>query len=271
MKFWLLRMGKVPLGVAMAVLAIAVMVSADWQLLSAIALVAVAIGIWEAATMLKLALYRRLSLVVVVIVACILCRYLLIDSRSTVNEFFSLVMLLWLIGVPLWMLRRPVLPPAVMASCIVLMLVGAWFSLTVLAEYDRLLLIFGLIAVWLADIAAFLAGKSFGSNRLAPKISPHKTWEGVVGALFALHLLTVAAWLISDSSYPYWMVLLFSSALSALACVGDLAESLFKRQAGLKDSSRLLGSHGGLLDRIDSWFPVLPFLGLLSSHLVTAA
>jgi phosphatidate cytidylyltransferase len=126
--------------------------------------------------------------------------------------------------------------------------------------------------VWVADIAAYFAGRAFGRRKLAPAISPGKTWEGVYGALAAVVLYALALVpLARAAGYPReptalaiaaWIVL--ALALTALAVGGDLFESLLKRLAGVKDSGTLLPGHGGILDRIDALLAALPLAALAS-------
>lgn len=139
-----------------------------------------------------------------------------------------------------------------------------------------------LVLVWVADIAAYFAGKALGgrffSRKLAPGISPGKTWEGALGGMMGV-VLAALIWRSADASLGAaspslytvlarlgvpWMVVgvLF---LGAMSVVGDLAESLFKRSAGVKDSSGLLPGHGGVLDRLDALLPTLPLALMLTS------
>ncbi len=122
-----------------------------------------------------------------------------------------------------------------------------------------------LLLVWAADVGAYIAGKAFGKHKLAPSISPGKTWEGAIGAwlaitLYAALLMVFAADSINLDSLPGVMVLFW--ALFCLSVLGDLFESALKRQAGIKDSGSLLPGHGGILDRIDSLTAVLPAAAL---------
>lgn len=149
---------------------------------------------------------------------------------------------------------------------------AAWLALTQarLAGINFLLSVLAL--VWAADIAAYFAGRAFGRRKLAPSISPGKSWEGVVGGMvgvLALALLwtQLDARLAMDSASVYtrlvqqlgWALTLpVLLALAGMSVVGDLVESLVKRAAGAKDSSRLLPGHGGVLDRVDALLPVLP-------------
>ncbi|MBP5984815.1 MAG: phosphatidate cytidylyltransferase [Brachymonas sp.] len=134
---------------------------------------------------------------------------------------------------------------------------GAWYLLSVLA------------LVWVADIGAYFAGRAFGKRKLAPTISPGKSWAGAVGGAIGVVVLAVAgAILLQGTPNLYadvlqrggWLALvLLALGIDVLSVLGDLLESLMKRGMGVKDSSRLLPGHGGVLDRIDSLLPVLPF------------
>jgi phosphatidate cytidylyltransferase len=122
---------------------------------------------------------------------------------------------------------------------------GLWWLLTVLPT------------IWLADMAAFFVGIRFGRHPLSPRLSPKKTWEGywagvVFGTLSCIGL--VILWhSLGGPSVPWWHGLALGALLSILTTLGDLGESMIKRQAGMKDSSNIFPGHGGVLDRIDSW------------------
>jgi len=151
-----------------------------------------------------------------------------------------------------------------------------WIGWLALAQARTLSINFVLSAmciVWVADIAAYFAGRQFGRHKLAPGISPGKTWEGVAGGLLGVGMLAagwttaIDTWAGIDGPSLFghlrerfgWVgMLALSAALAGLSVVGDLFESLVKRAAGAKDSSRLLPGHGGVLDRIDALLPVLP-------------
>jgi phosphatidate cytidylyltransferase len=106
-----------------------------------------------------------------------------------------------------------------------------------------------IFAVAVADTGAYFAGVKFGRHKLAPNISPNKTWEGVLGALISVSLLGIGICFLTHQS---WVNIIFLWILTLFAIEGDLLESLFKRQAGVKDSGTLLPGHGGVLDRIDA-------------------
>jgi phosphatidate cytidylyltransferase len=141
-------------------------------------------------------------------------------------------------------------------------------------QRSAVFLISAMAIVWVADIGAYFAGRAFGRRKLAPEISPGKTWEGVAGGWLAVLVLAGISTqipILADSfapalqvrfGWPIWVVLM--SVLVAASVVGDLFESLMKRRAGVKDSSALLPGHGGVLDRIDALVPVMPLAFLIS-------
>lgn len=116
--------------------------------------------------------------------------------------------------------------------------------------------------VWVADISAYFTGRKFGRNKLAPNISPGKTWEGVAGALLGVLIYAVCV-MSANGILQHYSLLLFAILGVALSVVGDLFESVIKRQAGVKDSGTLLPGHGGLLDRIDALTSTLPLAALV--------
>ncbi|MCS6944559.1 MAG: phosphatidate cytidylyltransferase [Sutterellaceae bacterium] len=148
-----------------------------------------------------------------------------------------------------------------------LVLAAAWFSLLALYREGVVYLLSVLAIVWIADIAAYFVGRAFGRRKLAPRISPGKTWAGVGGALAGVLLAAILAWQLASAA-PLFSNMLFNrlaawampllAVLVLLGVVGDLFESQMKRHAGVKDSSGLLPGHGGVLDRIDALLPVLP-------------
>jgi phosphatidate cytidylyltransferase len=153
---------------------------------------------------------------------------------------------------------------AALAGLVVL--VPAWVGMARLLKVEggngEELFLFLLVLVWAADIGAFFAGRRFGRVKLAPKVSPNKTWEGVLGGVIA-GLLAAAAGAVWFGFSPTSFVALCAAVVLA-SIVGDLTESMFKRFAGLKDSGKMLPGHGGVLDRIDSVTAAVPFyvLGL---------
>ena len=133
---------------------------------------------------------------------------------------------------------------------------------TLRAEPNGLLLaLWALALVWATDIGAFFAGRSIGGPRLAPRISPAKTWSGLIGGVLLATLL--AAGLHAADGLPLHL-LLATPFLAVLAQAGDLFESVLKRRAGVKDSGGILPGHGGVLDRLDGVVPVAPVAALLA-------
>jgi phosphatidate cytidylyltransferase len=129
----------------------------------------------------------------------------------------------------------------------------ALLAVRALPEHGRLAAFTVLIAVWVGDTLAYVVGRLVGRHKLAPKISPGKTWEGFVGGAAATVFATfVALYQDRDEFLSIGQALLLGVALAAAAPLGDLFESLLKRDMGVKDSGRLLGGHGGVLDRIDA-------------------
>lgn len=175
-----------------------------------------------------------------------------------------------------WMLRRGVdgwrrWPAAARLWGGLLLIAAAWLAMVQARQLGLGFLLSALTLVWMADIAAYFGGKAFGRRKLAPTISPGKSWEGVFSGMAGV-LLLAAVWLwldrqgLTDQPSLFsrlwalgpWLAVPAILFLSAMSVVGDLVESLVKRSAGMKDSSQLLPGHGGVLDRVDALLPVLP-------------
>jgi phosphatidate cytidylyltransferase len=164
------------------------------------------------------------------------------------------------------------MPRGVSTVLAVLMMSAAWVALVHFLLEGVVVLLSVLVIVWVADTAAYFAGRAFGKRKLAPHISPGKTWAGVVGAVVAVigvaavaHVVAPGAGLLSNRLLATLGVVgaVLLGAIVLLSIVGDLFESLLKRQAGVKDSSRLLPGHGGFYDRVDALLPTLPLAALL--------
>ncbi len=166
----------------------------------------------------------------------------------------------WVIAL-IWTFFFPTPIPIVLRwLCGALVLVPLYAALVMLFQAAPSLLLFVLLIVWAADIGAYFAGKQFGRVKLAPGISPGKTWEGVIGGLVLVALLCVARsyWFETDLA----VIVPFCLGVAGVSIVGDLTVSMFKRTAGLKDSGRLFPGHGGVLDRIDSIAAAAPLFAL---------
>ncbi|NML45450.1 phosphatidate cytidylyltransferase [Ramlibacter sp. G-1-2-2] len=200
---------------------------------------------------------------------------------------------LWTIVGALWVLAGaalvragvdgwPRIPRGVRVVGGILVLVLAWLAMAQARVIGVNFLLSILVLVWVADVFAYFAGRAIGGKftqrRLAPVISPKKSWEGVWGGMAGVVVLAVA-WVLADNAAGAavpslysrlaaigWPLLVIAALfLAAMSVVGDLAESLVKRSAGFKDSSQLLPGHGGVLDRVDALLPTLPLAMMLAS------
>lgn len=173
---------------------------------------------------------------------------------------FGMAAVFWLLVAPLWLARGMSVDRGdglLLAGFIVVL--PAALAMTVL-EPRRLLVV--LVLVWVADSAAYFVGRAWGRHKLAPAISPGKTWEGAAGGVAGALVYAIICKRFFDD--VGWAAYLAAAALLALlSIVGDLFESAAKRRAGVKDSGALLPGHGGILDRIDSATAVLPLAALL--------
>jgi phosphatidate cytidylyltransferase len=182
---------------------------------------------------------------------------LVADWPSYQTALILLAIGFWLIVAPLWLLGRwQVAQPFLRAAVGVVVLLPTFAALLYLHDRGPGVLLGVMAIVWIADTAAFFAGRQFGRHKLAPAISPGKTWEGVAGAFVALALYAVALSL--PSGIPLLWLLLMLAGLLYLSVLGDLFESWIKRLSGMKDSGSMLPGHGGVLDRIDALTSTLP-------------
>jgi phosphatidate cytidylyltransferase len=151
-----------------------------------------------------------------------------------------------------------------------MVLLAAWLAMAWLQSRSPWLVVLLIVIIAAADTGAYFTGRALGGPKLAPRISPGKTWSGVVGGLVATVVVsTLIASLAPEPPFkPLWAGVI-ALALAGISICGDLFMSLLKRQRGLKDSSRLLPGHGGILDRIDSLGAALPFFALAIAYLAT--
>jgi phosphatidate cytidylyltransferase len=194
-------------------------------------------------------------------------------SNQAVAGMFAVAALFWLVAVPIWLWRGVAgrVSGALPVAGIVVLVPAGLASISM----QPWALLAVLVLVWVADTAAYFTGRAFGSRKLAPSISPGKTWAGVVGAILA----TLAYAIICALSVPTlaervtgvtWVPYIGGAGLlCVVSVVGDLFESALKRQAEVKDSGTLLPGHGGILDRIDSATATLP-VGALLLHWIIA-
>ncbi|NHH85424.1 phosphatidate cytidylyltransferase [Cobetia sp. MB87] len=176
-----------------------------------------------------------------------------------------LAALAWLVNLR-WVMRYPAASQEWQATGVrlgvgVLALLPTWFGFVQLKASGGEWLLYVLLMVWAADIGAYFSGKRFGKRKLAPRVSPGKSWEGVYGGLVATGLLATGYAL---AGLADWLpLLLVTLGVTAVSVLGDLLESMFKRQRQMKDSSHLLPGHGGVMDRIDSLTAAVPLFALL--------
>jgi phosphatidate cytidylyltransferase len=179
--------------------------------------------------------------------------------------------LFWVLVATPWVVRRwPPRSHIALALSGWVVLLGAFVALAELKARSPWLVLAAMAIVWIADTAAYFSGRAFGRRKLAPHVSPGKTWEGVYGALGAVALYSLALVPLARAggytgpleapTIAVWLA--FAVAVAALSVVGDLFESWLKRNAGVKDSGSLLPGHGGVLDRIDALLAAMPPVAL---------
>jgi phosphatidate cytidylyltransferase len=185
------------------------------------------------------------------------------NQSSTTSLFMGLVVLWWVITLlRLLHYRHHPLRPGVrrgMAVVAGLIVLGGTFLalLRLRIEFGPASILVLLVLIWGADTAAYFAGRTWGRHKLLVNVSPGKSWEGVYGALLAMLLLAVATRTFIPGAMDN-LFLVLALVTTVFSIVGDLNESLYKRQAGVKDSGQLLPGHGGILDRIDSLTAAAP-------------
>jgi len=178
---------------------------------------------------------------------------------------YGVAVLFWCAVIPFWLRAKWKLPHGLLGLLVgLVVLFPTWLALVQLRVAGPGVLLAIMATVWMADIAAYFSGKTFGKHKLAPTISPGKTWEGAIGAGVGVVLYGIVlrlAFSFAPVGLPLWVLGLL--AVTAISITGDLYESMLKRQAGIKDSSNVLPGHGGVLDRIDSLTSTLPVVALL--------
>jgi phosphatidate cytidylyltransferase len=215
----------------------------------------------------------RLLYTVFLLLLAGLCWYLMPRWEALFTAVMTVTFLWWLVVLYLVLTYpRTISPWATTAGKVVagvFILVPAWLAIIGLhasGPEGPYLVLYLFLLIWIADSAAYFAGRQWGSNKLAPKVSPGKSWEGVIGALFTVLVYAVIGAVLLGMFKNGWftavMFLLLSVSTALVSVLGDLAESMFKRQVKIKDSGSLLPGHGGVMDRIDSvtaaapWFSV---------------
>ncbi len=274
-----------------AVLLLAVLLpalfSANKQFFMGLSLLMISAGAWEWGRLNG----RSDAVAVLGGVLCLLAGALAVDQGWGLHVPMGLWLAsgaAWvLLGV--WMIRLGVAGWGRLSAVVrwvagLLLLLASWLALIQAHRLGVNFLLSVLVLVWAADVVAYFAGRAWGGRffrvKLAPAISPGKTWEGALGGLAGV-LLVALLWLGWDRQHPgleaslhtrlwqhgLWLALPAWAFLTAMSVVGDLVESLVKRSAGVKDSSGLLPGHGGVLDRVDALLPTLPLAMMLVSWL----
>ena len=228
---------------------------------------------WEWARLAQMRESAEWLFVIAVIASCLVLvpTLKLFDRLPAGNlslAIYAAALVFWLLAAPLWLTFKWRSNKIGLALSGLLVLVTAWLALVQLREIAALLVLWLLSVVWVADTAAYFCGKKFGKHKLAPKISPGKTLEGVYGAFFAVSVYAIAIIAVSGNHsvsafgkvVPAYLLLAAHWLITGLSIVGDLFESLLKRQAGVKDSGTALPGHGGILDRIDGLISSLPVM-----------
>lgn len=211
-------------------------------------------GFLQATSMLTRVVYT--SLVGIAMMAV----WYLMPGTVVVSSIFWVACTGWLAAF-IWLFFYPTRIPGVLTWAGGLVAIVSTFTAIVfLHQLGVSVLLFVLLLVWLTDLGGFFAGKMFGRIKLAPAVSPGKTWEGVFGGMLLVVIMAVLAslWLAKSML----VVLPFCLAVASIAIVGDLTVSMFKRNVGMKDSGKLFPGHGGVLDRIDSIMAATPMFAL---------
>jgi phosphatidate cytidylyltransferase len=216
-------------------------------------------GAWEWSGFLRLP-GVGLRVLYVALVAGLLPVVWLVAESAEGREIVLAIAVVWWVIALVWIAFAPQrVTPLLAALAGLLALVPAWLALVRLrADLGAQWMLFAFLIVIAADIGAFFAGRRFGRLRLAPSVSPGKTWEGVLGGIAGGAILAIcgSAWF----GVPAFAFVPLCLAVVGFSIIGDLTESLLKRFAGLKDSGTLFPGHGGVMDRIDSVTGAAPVL-----------
>ncbi|KZN55738.1 phosphatidate cytidylyltransferase [Pseudoalteromonas luteoviolacea CPMOR-2] len=278
--------------VVLAPLALLLVFYTPLQLFSLIAGAIVLLGAWEWGSLmgLKKSAHRAIYVSITATLIALLHVHWPIESLwqsgklvADANYLFTLAAAWWIVAT-LLVFRYPKMARAWSQGYVMpavagfLTLVPLWLALNVLrsAEYNAseqfgsVLIMVVLGIVWSADIGAYFAGKNLGKRKLMPNVSPNKTIEGLIGGLLTSVVFVLIFCYCSDVAHKQWLLYGALTVVIALfSAIGDLLESMFKREAGLKDSGSCLPGHGGILDRIDSLTAAAPIFALFYAWTVT--
>jgi phosphatidate cytidylyltransferase len=241
-------------------------------------LVVLAVGAHEWARLARMGMAGQAAFIAIFVLvagALVLAPAARFEGRwpaAVVYSICGVATLFWVAVATPWVVQRwQVRSPLALALAGLVVLLGAFVGLVALAARSPWLVLAAMAIVWIADSAAYSTGRALGRHKLAPQVSPGKTWEGLAGALaavalYALALVPLAPRLgIAPTAGAVAAWVAFVVAVAALSAIGDLFESWQKRQAGLKDSGTLLPGHGGVLDRIDALVAAMPPLAFAAA------
>ncbi|AOT07539.1 phosphatidate cytidylyltransferase [Pseudoalteromonas luteoviolacea] len=262
------------------------------SLFSVIAASIVLLGAWEWASLMGISkpLYRLVYVAITGVFITILHFHWPIESLwhsgklvADANYVFTLAAAWWIVAT-LLVMRYPKMAKSWSQGLVMpaiagfLTLIPLWLALNVLrsAEYQAseqfgsVLIMVVLGIVWSADIGAYFAGKNLGKRKLMPNVSPNKTIEGLIGGLITAVVFVLIFCYCSNVEHKQWLLYgVLTVVIALFSAIGDLLESMFKREAGLKDSGSCLPGHGGILDRIDSLTAAAPMFALFYAWTVT--
>lgn len=252
--------------IAMA-LFIPIVLLGGWPLRCLVAILAL-MGIAELARMKRLLMVSGEAIIASIAVLMVVCQDL-----YTHSEFLSTMAFPFVVGLFL-MLRMIVTKNSFNFDDAGVLFLGViyigygFYSFYQIREASLALLMFGLLIVWITDSGAYMIGRKIGKNKLAPKISPNKTWEGSIGGTVSAIVIVTALFSIFNwlPNYSILELIIISLVLSVAGQFGDLIESSYKRLYGVKDSGNVLPGHGGILDRFDSMLIVMPILFMIYTY-----
>ena len=263
---------------AVVVAALVLLDARGWAL---VVLVFMAGAIWEWGRFAKLTGVQLWGFVAITLIAALGLFVAGLGGRAALGSFvwlYGLATAFWLIAVPLWLSGKLAVPTGwLLAFAGWFVILPAWAAISEGRLFGPLALFLLMGLTWIADIAAYFSGRAFGKRKLAPSISPGKTWEGVYGAVLGVLLLAVISSLVSQLTPNFYAMLTKKQGwplgcaviivLVAVSVMGDLFESLLKRRIGIKDSSNLLPGHGGVMDRVDALVATMP-VAMFAGHML---
>ena len=257
---------RVATGLPMAALVLVILLALSPTVAVVTIMAVVAAGAWEWAGFAAASSSAARLGYVAAVAAAIALAWHLTATVAALTAFLGCAAAWWL-GAAAWLLLAPGrggnLAVAAAGLAVLVPAAVGLGRLVRIEPHGQSLLLFLLVLIAAADVGAYFGGRCFGRRKLAPSISPNKTWEGFWSGMLAAGCAALAGGLLLQEPLLPWFAVCLAAAL--ISVVGDLVESMFKRRAGLKDSSALLPGHGGVLDRLDSLAAAGPIflLGLL--------